>query len=47
MAKVNADKTKIVHFRDKRETETNLGFKIGDSEINLVDYQYLGIFLDF
>ena len=34
-------------FRNKRETRTSAGFKIGDSEIDLVDgYRYLGIFFD-
>ena len=45
--KVNADKIKVVHFRNKRETRTSSGFKKGDSEIDLVDgYRYLGIFFD-
>ena len=35
--KVNPDKTKVVHFRNERETRTRAGFKIGDSEIDLVD----------
>ena len=40
---------KVVIYHDyylERETRSNLEFKIGDSEIDLVDgYRYLGIFL--
>ena len=45
--KVNATKTKIVHFRRSRTTLTDYEFKYGDKTIELVDsYKYLGCYLD-
>ena len=41
--KLNTDKSKIVHFRPKRKSKTDVIF----NEINIVNqYKYLGIILD-
>ena len=45
--KVNVDKTKIVHFRNKRKPRSKFEYKINESKIECVDsYQYLGIVFD-
>ena len=45
--RVNVDKTKVVHFRNKRKNKTCFNFKINGSEIEIVNqYQYLGIIFD-
>ena len=45
--RVNVDKTKVVHFRNKRKNKTSFNFKINGSKIEIVDhYQYLGIIFD-
>ena len=45
--KVNIEKTKIVHFRNKRKPVTNFEFKINNYKIELTNnYRYLGIIFD-
>ena len=45
--KINKDKTKIVHFRNKRTKVTDKKFYIEGDEIELIErYKYLGIVLD-
>ena len=45
--KVNIDKTKVVHFRNKRYPRTQQPFYLGDIEVEKIDkYKYLGIYLD-
>ena len=44
---VNRDKTKIVHFRQPRQSKTQYGFRYGLSDIEIVSqYKYLGIIMD-
>ena len=44
---VNRDKTKIVHFRQPRQSKTQYGFHYGLSDIEIVSqYKYLGIIMD-
>ena len=43
---LNLDKTKIVHFRNASSQKTNVIFRFGDENIEIVDhYSYLGILL--
>lgn len=45
--KCNIDKTKIMHFREKRKRITNCMFKFGQYELNIVkSYKYLGFYFD-
>ena len=44
--KVNCEKTQIVHFRPKKQSNTVYNFLLGNEEIKLVDkYRYLGCVL--
>lgn len=44
---VNIDKTKVVHFRNKRKRATEHQFKLNDRVIERVEkYKYLGVYLD-
>ena len=44
---VNVDKTKIVHFRNKRKPRSKFEFKINETSIECIgSYQYLGIVFD-
>ena len=44
--KVNIEKTKIVHFRNKRRRKTKFEFKI-DSTLDIDNsYHYLGVIFD-
>ena len=50
--KINIDKTKVVHFRTKRQRKTNQIFYMSNNVIDIVpNYKYLGVifdeFLDF
>ena len=45
--KVNKNKTKIIHRRTARKTPTNVVFKYGNDDLEVVSrYKYLGIVLD-
>ena len=45
--KVNKNKTKIIHFRTVRKAPTNVVFKYGNDDLEVVSrYKYLGIILD-
>ena len=45
--KVNIDKTKVVHFRNKRVKRTDYDFKMGQESVDIVDrYKYLGVYLN-
>jgi len=45
--KVNPDKSKIIHFRPRREPVSNFQFKYNGNDIDIVHhYKYLGIMLD-
>ena len=49
---INLEKTQIIHFRPKNQTESNYNFKVGQTSLNTVqNYRYLGTvlneFLDF
>ena len=45
--KVNIDKIKIIHFRNKRKPVTKYEFKINNCKINLTgNYRYLGVIFD-
>ena len=45
--KINLSKSKIVHFRNKRQNGTNFDFKLGNDVIDIVaKYKYLGIIFD-
>jgi hypothetical protein len=44
---INLDKSKIIHFRTIRQSETECAFHIGGKEVSKVsDYKYLGLILD-
>ncbi len=45
--KINMEKSKIIHFRNKRRRETEFNFYIGRDVVEKVDkYKYLGIYLN-
>ncbi len=45
--KINKDKTKIIHFRNKRVKKTEKHFFIDNEEVEILDrYKYLGIILN-
>ncbi len=45
--KINRDKTKIVHFRNKSVPRTKHDFNLDENNIEIVDkYKYLGIYFD-
>ena len=45
--RINKEKSNVVHFRKRRKPRTNVVFKFGDNELNIVsDYKYLGLILD-
>ena len=45
--KVNAEKTKVVHFRPKRKNVTSYNFVYDGNNIERVsEYKYLGVYLD-
>ena len=45
--KVNIEKTKVVHFRNKRKKKSKFVFKIDDCTLEIVDsYRYLGVIFD-
>ncbi len=45
--KINNDKTKVIHFRQKSTKITDLTFQLGEHEVKKVDkYKYLGDYLD-
>ena len=44
---VNTDKTKIVHFRQKRKVKTSCKFMFNNADLEIVDkYKYLGVMLN-
>ena len=44
---INSDKSQIRHFRNRRNSQTNKVFRLGEVEIKIVEkYKYLGIILD-
>ncbi len=44
---VNKDKTKVMHFRNKRKARCNTIFMFDGSELEIVkQYKYFGVFLD-
>ncbi len=45
--KINMDKTKIIHFRQKKTKRTEFPFHIGTDTVDIIDkYKYLGIYLN-
>ena len=45
--KVNIEKTKIVHFRNKRKKKWQFNFEINDCSLEIAkDYRYLGVIFD-
>ena len=45
--RVNIDKTKVVHFRNKRVNRTKCAFKMGNENVDIVEeYKYLGVYLN-
>ena len=43
---INTNKTKIVNFRLKSQLRTSFKFKCGPSELEIVPYKFLGVWLD-
>ena len=45
--KINDEKTKVIHFRNKRKPQSNFTFKSGSTSLSYThSYKYLGLILD-